>query len=62
MNQAAPNPEDFMVTSKKEARKLPTPVTEQPRTSWNPNDINRQFKDRVSAPYEKAWAEIEVTS
>lgn len=61
-NQVAPSAEDFIVTSKKEARRVPEPVTEQPRTTWNTNDIYRQNKDRVSAPYDGAWAEIEDTS
>lgn len=60
--RAAPTAEDFVVTSKKETRRLPTPVMTQPQTAWNTNNISRPGRERVSTPYESAWAEIEDTS
>jgi hypothetical protein len=59
--QPPPSKEDFIVTSRKEARKVPAPVEAQQQPEWS-RPGNSQGNKRVSAPYVNAWAEIESTS
>ena len=59
--QPPPSKEDFIVTSRKEARKVPAPVEAQQQPEWS-RPGNSQGNKSVSAPYVNAWAEIESTS
>lgn len=61
--QPVPKREDFMVTTKKDMRKVPAPMLPQQPTAWTNNGLERNRGiNRVSAPFTNAWAEIEDTS